>query len=69
MRFLVLWEVLVTTIILPPEIEKTLVEEAEKRGTTPELLAVDCLRDVSFPRQRCSHQERPEHFLIFSLDI
>ena len=33
-----------TTIILPPEVEGPLAEEARKRGTTPELLAVDCLR-------------------------
>jgi len=35
-----------TTIILPPEIEEPLVEEARKQGTTPELLAVDCLRKL-----------------------
>ena len=33
------------TITLPPEVEAPLEEEARKRGTTPELLAVDCLRD------------------------
>ena len=35
-----------TTITLPPEIEKPLAEEARKQGTTPELLAVDCLRKL-----------------------
>jgi hypothetical protein len=35
-----------TTITLPPEIEEPLAEEARKRGTTPELLAVDCLRKL-----------------------
>lgn len=32
------------TISLPPEVEAMLAEEARRRGTTPELLAVDCLR-------------------------
>jgi len=35
-----------TTITLPPEIEEPLAEEARKQGTTPELLAVDCLRKL-----------------------
>jgi hypothetical protein len=35
-----------TTITLPPEIEGPLAEEARKQGTTPELLAVDCLRKL-----------------------
>ncbi|MSS73105.1 MAG: hypothetical protein EXS64_16680 [Candidatus Latescibacteria bacterium] len=33
-----------TTIILPPDLEKPLAEEARRQGTTLELLAVDCLR-------------------------
>lgn len=33
------------TITLPPEVEAMLAEEARRRGTTPELLAVDCLRN------------------------
>ena len=33
-----------TRITLPPELEKTLVEEARRLGTTPELLAVESLR-------------------------
>jgi hypothetical protein len=32
------------TITLPPEVETALAEQARRRGTTPELLAVDCLR-------------------------
>lgn len=32
------------TIIPTPDIEIALTEEARKRGTTPELLALDCLR-------------------------
>jgi hypothetical protein len=33
-----------TTITIPPEIETPLVEAAKRQGTTPELLAVDYLR-------------------------
>jgi hypothetical protein len=32
------------TITLPPDLEDRLAEEAHRRGTTPELLAVDTLR-------------------------
>lgn len=32
------------TITLPPEVETLLAEEARRQGTTPEMLAVDCLR-------------------------
>jgi hypothetical protein len=39
-----------TTIILPPEVEGPLAEEARRRGTTPELLAIDCLRELFVPR-------------------
>jgi hypothetical protein len=35
-----------TTITLPPEVAEPLAEEARKKGTTPELLAVDCLRKL-----------------------
>jgi len=38
-----------TTITLPPEVEGPLAEEARKKGTTPELLAVDCLRKLFTP--------------------
>jgi hypothetical protein len=38
-----------TTITLPPEIEGPLAEEARKQGTTPELLAVDCLHKLFTP--------------------
>ncbi len=37
------------TINLPPEIEGPLSEEARRRGTTPELLAVDSLRERFVP--------------------
>ena len=38
-----------TTITLPPEVEGPLAEEARRKGTTPELLAVDCLRKLFTP--------------------
>ena len=33
------------TITVPPEIETALTDQARRRGTTPEVLAVDCLRE------------------------
>ena len=33
-----------TTITLPPEIERTVSEQAQRQGTTTELLALDILR-------------------------
>ena len=38
-----------TIITLPPEVEQPLTEEARRKGTTPELLAVDCLRKLFTP--------------------
>ena len=37
-------------ITLPPDIEQALMEEANKRGTTAELLALDSLRARFAPR-------------------
>ena len=37
-------EIDMTSITLPPEIEGPLREEARRRGTSPELLALDALR-------------------------
>jgi hypothetical protein len=39
-----------TTITLPPEVEGPLAEEAQRQGTTPELLAIACLRILFVPR-------------------
>ena len=39
-----------TTITLPPDLEGRLAEEAARRGTTPELLALDGLRRLFAPR-------------------
>ena len=33
-------------ITLPPDIEDTLIKEAQRQGTTPELLALDSLRKL-----------------------
>ena len=35
-----------TTITLPPDVEGLLIEEARRRGTTAELLAIDALRTL-----------------------
>ena len=38
------------TITLPPDLEKPLAEQARKQGTTPEILALDTLRQ-QFPAE------------------
>jgi hypothetical protein len=38
-----------TTISLPPDLESRLTEEASRRGTTPEQLALDGLRRLFAP--------------------
>ncbi len=40
-----------TTITLTPDIERPLVEQARRQGTTPELLALDGLRKLFAPEQ------------------
>ena len=37
------------TISLPPDLEGPLTEEAQRRGTTPELLVLDSLRTLFVP--------------------
>ena len=39
-----------TTITLPPDLESRLTDEAARRGTTPELLALDGLRRLFSPQ-------------------
>ena len=39
-----------TTITLPDDLETPLAEAARKRGTSPELLALDALRQLFIPR-------------------
>jgi hypothetical protein len=41
-----------TTITLPPEVEGPLAEEARRLGTTPDLLAIDYLRERFVPTSR-----------------
>ena len=53
-------EVDMTTITLPPEIEGPLREEARRRGTSPELLALDALRVRFAPPVTPSPDQRPE---------
>jgi hypothetical protein len=38
-----------TAVIIPPELEIALAEEAKRQGTTPELLAVESLRRMYAP--------------------
>lgn len=49
-----------TTITLPAEIEAPLAEEARRRGTTPERLAVDTLRLRFAPSVASSSGKPPE---------
>jgi hypothetical protein len=42
-------KVLMITISLPPDIEGPLTKEAQRRGTTPELLVLDSLRTLFVP--------------------
>jgi len=49
-----------TIITLPPEIEGPLREEARRRGTSSELLALDALRDRFAPPVTSSPDQRPE---------
>jgi hypothetical protein len=39
-----------TTIALPPELEKVLTEQARLRGVSPEALALDALRERFLPK-------------------
>ena len=41
-------------ITLPPDIERALTDEASKRGTTPELLALDSLREQFLAERQAS---------------
>ena len=57
-----------TTITLPPDLEQSLVEEADKRGTTPELLALDSLRESFVSAQKKGHEEKNESLFDFLSD-
>lgn len=43
-----------TSITLPPDLEAPLAEEARRLGTTPELLALDSLRQQFVPKTASS---------------
>jgi hypothetical protein len=45
------------TITLPPDLEDRLAEEAQRRGTTAELLAVDTLRKAFVPTEAANGEQ------------
>ncbi len=47
-------------ITVPPDIERSLTARAEQLGTTPELLALDSLREKFPPSERPAVDEGPE---------
>src|SRR5262245_61069644 len=61
------------TITLTPDLEQALIEEARKRGTTPELLALDCLRarflPPSQPRDPAAEQGSLADFLADHIGV
>jgi hypothetical protein len=57
------WEEQMTTITLPANIESPLVEEARRRGITPERLALDTLRQRFTPSVASPSAEPPESTL------
>ena len=54
-----------TTITLPPDLEQVLAEEANKRGTTSELLALDSLRQLFASPQTKGGKEQNETLFDF----
>lgn len=54
-----------TTITLPPELERVLAEQARLHGTTPEILAIDKLRDYFLPSERIEGTEEGETMADF----
>lgn len=58
-----------TTITLPPDLEQSLAEEADKRGTAPELLALDSLRQLFVSTEKKGTRKRTRPFLTLSLAI
>lgn len=54
-----------TTITLPPEVEEPLAKEAHKKGTTPELLAVECLRKLFTPSSELGKSVEGESLFDF----
>ena len=54
-----------TTITLPPDLEQLLTEEADKRGTTSELLALDSLRRLFATPQTKEDKKKGETLFDF----
>lgn len=50
-----------TTITLPPEIETLLAEEAQRQGTTTELLTLDKLRALVSPETASGTLKNSDH--------
>jgi hypothetical protein len=57
-----------TTITLPVDIAGPIAEEARRRGTTPERLAIDMLRRQFAPPVGLSSEQPPEPTLADFLD-
>lgn len=54
-----------TMIIIPPDLETRLADEARRRGTTPELLAIDGLRQLFAPAPAEAPRSFGERFAQF----
>ncbi len=52
-----------TTIVLPPDVEDAIAEEAARRGVAPETVAVDGLRRLFIRPERESNQSEPGSLL------
>ena len=58
-----------TTISLPSDVERPLADEAQRLGTTPELLAVETLRKVFVPATPPNGPGQPKNLLEFLGDL
>ena len=56
------------TITLPLEVEGQLLKEARKKGTTPELLALDCLRERFTPGKKQAPGDKKPNLFDFLSD-
>jgi hypothetical protein len=54
-----------TIITLPPDLEGRLTDEARRRGTTPELLALDGLRQLFAPPVADKDSDANNHGTLF----
>ena len=58
-----------TTISLPSDVERPLTDEAQRLGTTPELLAVETLRKVFAPAAPSNGVGHAQNLLEFLGDF